>query len=370
MRVLHVITGLGTGGAEAMLVKLATATSAAVTQCVVSLLDEGTYGAVLEAAGIPVVALRAGGVRDLPRAVRAVRREVRAFAPDLVHTWMYHANVVGGLAALGTGRPVLWNIRANRITRDVERTATVLLARASGPLGWLVASRIVCNSDAAMQAHAGWGYPRGRMLRVDNGFDTARLVPDPAARQALRDQLGVADDVSLVGMLGRYSPIKGHDAFIAAALQVAGHGSAPHFVLAGPGVDATASPLREAARPLGGRVHLLRPTKPEAFFPALDLAVVPSVDEAFPNVLGEALSCGVPAVATDVGDCARVLGDAGRVVPPRDPAALAAAITAILDLPAAVRQGLGRSGRARMDREFSRARNAERYVALYRELAR
>lgn len=370
MRVLHVITGLGTGGAEAMLVKLVTATTATVEQRVVSLLDEGTQGAALAAAGVPVLPLRAGGVGDLPSAVRRVRREIRAFAPHLVHTWMYHANLVGGLAAFGSGRPVLWNIRANRITRDVERAATVLLARTSGPLGWLVASRIVCNSDAAIRAHARWGYPRGRMLRIDNGFDTARLAPDASVRRALRARLAVPDDVPLVGMLGRYSPIKGHDGFAAAAMRVAACVSAPAFVLAGPGVDAPESPLRDAARALGGRMHLLGPTKPEAYFPALDVAVVPSVDEAFPNVLGEALSCGVPAVVTDVGDCARVLGDAGRVVPPRNPAALADAIAALLDLEPATRKAMGLAARTRMEHEFALAKVSERYLALYGELVR
>ncbi len=352
-----------------MLVKLALATTAAVTQRVVSLLDEGTYGPTLEAAGIPVAALRAGGALDLLPAIGAVRREARAFAADVIHTWMYHANVVGGLAALGSRCPVLWNIRANRITPDVERAATVLLARTSGPIGWLVASRIVCNADAAIRAHSRWGYPRSRMLRIDNGFDTVRLAPDAAVRRALRERLGVDDAVPLVGMLGRYRPIKGHDGFVAAALRAAAHPSAPHFVLAGPGVDAAASPLREAARPLGGRVHFVGPIRPEQYFPALDLAVVPSVDEAFPNVLGEALACGVAAVVTDVGDCARVLGEAGRVVPPRDPGALASAILALLDLPNAARQRLGRAGRLRIEREFAMARIAERYLAVYRELA-
>lgn len=368
MRVVHVITGLETGGAEAMLTKLALASRDAVEQSVISLRDHGTHGAALEAAGISVTSLNLHRGAGLAAGLKRIRAALAGQAPTLLHAWMYHANAVGGLAAFGTGRPVIWNIRANRITTDVERRATVALARLSGLPARVLADAIVCNSDAAIAAHAGWGYPRGRMRRIDNGFDTARLKPDAQARAELRAQLGIPDDGILIGVLGRYTPIKGHPVFAAACAELLSD-SRVHAVVAGPGLDVDGAALRatlpEAYRP---RFHLHGAIGAHRFFPALDVAVLPSLDEAFPNVLGEAMACGVAAVATDVGDCARVAQNTGVIVRAGDAAALAAGLRTAIAWSPDERAARGRAARTRVEQEFSLSAVAEKYIGLYREL--
>jgi glycosyltransferase involved in cell wall biosynthesis len=367
VKVVHVITGLETGGAEAMLTKLALASASEVEQSVVSLRDHGTHGPALEAAGIEVTGLGLHRGASIGAALRAIRAQLSAPGPTLLHAWMYHANVLGGVAAVGTGRPVLWNIRANRISADVERVATVALARLSGLPARYLADAIVCNSDAAIAAHAGWGYPRRRMRRIDNGFDTERLRPDAAERSALRQRLGLPKDATLIGALGRFSPIKGHAVFAAACSEVLADPRV-HAVLAGPGVEAAAPVLRAAMPPdMQTRFHVLPATPAERFFPTLDLAVLPSLDEAFPNVLGEAMACGTPTVATDVGDCARVAGSTGLIVPAGNAAALAAGIRTALGWSREERESRGRAARERITQQFALSRVTERYLALYRE---
>ncbi len=351
-----------------MLTKLALASRDAVEQSVISLRDHGTHGAALEAAGIPVVDLNLHRGAGMTAGLKRIRSELAGNTPTLLHAWMYHANAIGGLAALWTGRPVIWNIRANRITTDVERTATVALARLSGLPARVLADAIVCNSDAAITAHAGWGYPRGRMRRIDNGFDTARLKPDAEVRSALRAQLGIPADGLLIGVLGRYTPIKGHPVFAAACAQVLSDARV-HAVVAGPGLDRDGEALR-ATLPdaFRARFHLHGAIGADRFFPALDVAVLPSLDEAFPNVLGEAMACGVAAVATDVGDCARVAQDTGVIVRAGDAEALAAGLRTALAWSADERAARGRAARNRVEQEFSLRAVADKYVGLYREL--
>lgn len=368
MRVVHVITGLETGGAEAMLTKLSLASRALVTQEVILLRDEGTHGETLKAAGIPVHSLQLHRGGGLGAGLSLIRSRLRSPEPTLLHAWMYHANLLGGLAAIGSGRPVIWNIRANRITADVERLSTVALARGSGVPARFLADAIVCNSDAAMAAHAAWGYPRKRMRRLDNGFDTERLRPDAAKRATLRAALGVPEGGVLIGVLGRFSPIKGHAIFAAACAEILKSENV-WAVVAGPGMLAARESLA-ALMPESLRSRFLahEPLAPQDFFPALDIAVLPSIDEAFPNVLGEAMACGVPAVATDVGDCARVLNGTGVLVQAGSAPALAGGLREALGWTPAERAARGAAARAYIVSEFSLGAVADKYRALYEEL--
>jgi glycosyltransferase involved in cell wall biosynthesis len=373
MRVAHVITGLEMGGAEHMLAKVAVGLADRVAQQVISLRDDGVFSEQLRAAGIPVHALGMRGVRDLRRGVRETAAHLSAFRPSVVQSWMYHAQLVGGAAASRARVPgTIWNIRANRITPDVERWRTVALARGGGLLARRWARAIVCNSDAAVRAHAAWGYPVERMRRIDNGFDTHSLAPNPGHRAALRAQLNVPAAARLVGMLGRRSAIKGQAYFLRAAVALAAAHPDVHFLLAGPGVDQPDPELDPLAADasLHGRVHRLGAiTPPDRVLAGLDIAVIPSVDEAFPNVLGEAMACGLPCVATDVGDCRRVLDGHGRIVPARDPGAIARAVQELLALPTDQRVRIGIAARQRVVAAFSMPVVLEAYHQLYLDVA-
>jgi glycosyltransferase involved in cell wall biosynthesis len=176
----------------------------------------------------------------------------------------------------------------------------------------------------------------------------------------------------VVGLLGRFDPDKDHRNFLAAAARVARAAPAAWFVLAGDGVDGANPTLRGwiEAHGLAGRVRLLglRSDVPR-LLSALDVLALSSRAEAFPNVLGEALACGVPCVATDCGDCREIVGPAGRIVPPRDPAALAAALLEVLALPAGARAALGAAGRERVAERYDLRGVARRYLALYAEVS-
>jgi glycosyltransferase involved in cell wall biosynthesis len=207
---------------------------------------------------------------------------------------------------------------------------------------------------------------------IPNGFDTDLFAPDAAARAEVRREIGVGDGVPLVGLVGRLHPMKDHATFLAAAAVVLRSHPAAHFVLVGRGVPESER-LQEQVGALGLRDHVHfqgeRHDVPRVFA-ALDVAVCSSYSEAFPNVVAEAMACGTPVVTTNAGDAASIVGNVGRIVPPRHPELLAAAVLELLAMTATSREALGLAGRARIVERYSLSSAASRYQSLYRELAR
>jgi glycosyltransferase involved in cell wall biosynthesis len=369
MKVCHVITGLSRGGAETMLEKLIGAMPSSTQHTVISLTGRGSVAEVLEARGARVIAL------DLPPGMRALtglpalRREIRAANADIVQTWMYHANLLGGIAARLCGiRAVVWNIRAAELNPGSEKSSTIWVARIGARLSRALARCVIVNSHAAAAVHERIGYPRDLLNLIPNGFDLAVFKPDHATRSAVRAELGIEENVPVIGMVGRVHPAKDHPTFLEAAGQL--HRERPDvvFVLSGRGAtqeNAVLQSLIEAAG-LGSAIRLLGSrSDPARVLAAMDVCSLTSLYESFPNVLGEAMACGVLCVATDVGDSAEIIGDAGAVVPPRDPEGLRRAWAFVLDLPPAERTMRSERARDSIRRRYELSSIATMYHQLY-----
>jgi glycosyltransferase involved in cell wall biosynthesis len=372
MKLLHVITGLGTGGAESMLLKLVWALRPPdVLSEVVSLSGGGPTGEKLLAAGVPVRELGMGRGRAGPGDVARLAMWTRAARPDVVQTWMYHADLVGGLAARLARVPVVWGIRQGSLDPRFNRWSTLGTAALCASLSRILPARIVVCSKNASDAHGEFGYSRDRMVVIPNGFDLSYLRPDLQARQSMREELGFPDSVLLVGLAARFDPQKDHRTFLRAAGRVHARHPEARFVLCGDGIDSGNSTVRGWVEEvgLGNACQLLgRREDVPRFFAALDVAVSSSSGEGFPNVVGEAMACGVPCVVTDVGDSAFLVGVTGLVVPPRDPEGLANAISVLLRDGAAGRRARGMAARERIEREFALPVVAARYRRLYEEV--
>lgn len=384
VRVAHVITGLEVGGAQMMLCKLLSALDrGAFEPLVVSLVVPGPMAESFRDLGVPVASLDLPRGRPDPRALVRLVRRLRAFRPDLVQTWMYHADLFGALVrpwlSISAPRPALvWNIRQSDLDPRMTRRSTRLVARVDAWLSWrgplLGPDRIICCSSRARTVHAALGYRDERITVIGNGFDLEAFRPNPAVRAGLRGELGLTKATPLVGLVGRFDPQKDLPTFIAAAARV--HGARPdcRFLLCGTGMDA-ANPtlagwladagLRDATALLGPRADMAN------VYPALDLLCLASAyGEGFPNVLGEAMACAVPAVVTDVGDSGLIVGDTGLTVTPRDPVALADALLALLAEDAAARMRRGQAARARIGEQYGLSRIAQLYGVLYQSLVR
>jgi glycosyltransferase involved in cell wall biosynthesis len=332
MRVLHIITGLNDGGAEAVLYRLVTH-DADNDHHVVSLTGEGKYGLLLQEKGIKVTALEMPRGRVTASGFLQLWRTVRAVRPDVVQTWMYHADLLGGLVTRLAGVPVVWGIRNTTLEPGRSSQTTIAVARMCGWLSRRVPRRIVACAHAAVTVHAALGYDAKRMVVIANGYDLGRFRPDGEARQRLRAEWGVTDDVPLLGMVARWDPYKDHANLIEALGLLAAQGQRFMAMLVGTGMTPENRELMQhiAKAGLTERVRLLGPrTDVPAIMAALDVHVISSSAEAFPNVVAEAMACGTPCVTTDVGDAAQIAGDTGWVVPPRNPQALAEALAQAL----------------------------------------
>lgn len=366
---IHIITGLNEGGAEAVLYRLCVHDTEN-HHVVVSLMDEGKYGPLLQAAGVEVHCLGMPRGRLTASGLMRLWRLLRQKRPDVVQTWMYHADLVGGAVARLAGvQAVCWGIRNTTLPPGTSARGTILVARLCARLSRWVPRAIVSCSHEAVRVHRALGYAARKFVVIPNGYDLARFAPDAAARQRLRAQWNVADETLLIGMVARFDPQKDHATLVAALARLARAGTPFCCVLAGTGIDDGNRNLRKGIDDagLGQAIRLLgRRDDVPAVMNALDVHVLSSCGEAFPNVLAEALACGTPCVTTDVGDAALIVGNTGWVVPARDPDALAGALVeasaARRDVVAWVERQ--RAARAHVALHF----DIERMVQSYREL--
>lgn len=374
MRVLYIITGLGTGGAEGMLLKLLERMDRErYTPMVISLTTTGEIGPRIAALGIQVRALGMTSGFPSPSSLLDLIRLIKQFKPDIVHTWLYHADLLGGVAAWLAGTPgIAWNLRNSNLDRDKTRWSTRLVVYVCAAISHWVPMQILSCSEAARRVHVKLGYSARKMVVIPNGFDLVRFRSDAESRLTVRKELELTDDAKLVGLIGRYDPQKNHLGFVEAAVAI--HIAMPevHFVLAGSGVDASNMALKALidAHGLADRMHLLgRRDDLPRLMAALDVLASSSHGEAFPNVLGEAMASCVPCVVTDVGDSAEIVGETGRVVQAGDMLGLAQQIVELLRLPTEEKRELGLKARARVDASYEIGFVTRHYEAFYDQLS-
>jgi glycosyltransferase involved in cell wall biosynthesis len=375
--VLHLITGLGVGGAETLLLDLVRSMpEREFHHRVVALVGGGALQQRFQAAGIPVHDLGVARGWPDPRALPRLRALLRAERPEILQGWMYHANLLGTLAAraLRPAPRVIWGLHAAALDfsryNPLTRVTTSLCARLSR---WPAA--VVANSEATRDYHVALGYHPAEWTVIYNGVDVRRFAPDPAARGSVRTELGIPDNAPLVGMFARWDPMKDHASFLHAAATLAAGHPLMHVVLAGQGVTADNAELAELTRTAGalhGRLHVLgvRSDMPR-LNAALDVAAVTSVSgESFSLACAEAMASAVPCVVTDLTFLPSLVGDTGIVVPRGRPDAVATGIERLLALGETERRALGARARDRIVARFSLEAMVRQYDALYRGLSR
>lgn len=368
--VLHLISGLDPGGAPILLEQMLDGLAArGFSGRVVSLSDAGEVAGSIRRRGVETTALgMPRGVPDprgLARLIALLRRE----RPALIQTWLYHADLLGAVAARAAGSPpVVWGVHHANLDPSLTKRSTVWTARACAAVSRLPRA-IVCCSQASRRVHVDAGYYGGRVEVIPNGVDPNRFRPDPAARRALRAEWGLSDEAPLVALVARFHPFKDHRTFLRAASRITDRRPETRFILCGEGVEESNAELERwiAAAGVGRRVRRLgRRADPERIYAAVDVAVSSSATEALPLAVAEAMAAGAAVVSTAAGDCAELVGDAGWTTPIGDWAALADAIEQALALTPAARLRIGAAARNRIVSHYSLDAAAERYAALYR----
>ena len=374
IRVLHLISSLDVGGAETQLLSLLSHSNRdRFDHSVLSLTSIGLIGDHIRQLGVSVGGLNMLRGVPSPQAVWELWKILKDLQPQVLQSWMYHADLLALFGRAKGTRKLVWNIRCSDVDmthyRFLSKWVVNLLSVCSG-----IPDGVVVNSHAGKLVHEQLGYHPKMWQIIPNGVDLDQARPDLSARIWLRQECKIAEDCLLIGLVARRDAMKDHPTFLMAAGII--HKKLPdvHFVLVGRGVDGADDELRtllaehdlmDATHLLGQREDALRITA------GLDIACSASAfGEGFSNAVGEAMACGVPCVVTDVGDSARIVGETGRIVLPKNPDALAHACLELVELGAAGRRALGGLARARMEEHYDIRAVTACYETLYTSLVR
>ncbi|MBF0445540.1 MAG: glycosyltransferase [Magnetococcales bacterium] len=357
-----------------MLYKLLSTIDRNTIDCeVISLTDIGPVGVKIQKLGIPVRSLKMKRGRPSPKAFYCLVRMLKLLPPTVVQTWMYHSDLIGGLAAKLAGNiPVVWGIRHSDLSPQGNKRSTIWTAKLCAALSNIIPKHIICNSKAAVKVHVDLGYSKDKMIVIPNGFDLQNFKPDNTAPKAIRQELNIAHDAILIGMVARFDPLKDHKNFIAAASILHGNMPMVHFLLCGDGITDKNSQLTQWINQanLHTHCHLLgRRDDIPTVAASLDIATSASFGEGFSNTIGEAMACSVPVVATDVGDSAYIVGDTGTIVPAKNPQALAGAWQDLISAGKTKRDSLGEAARRRIMTKFDLKTIGKQYETLYQSVA-
>lgn len=362
MRVMHVIPGLGVGGAERFLGRLADqlGTTHGVRQCVVSLDPRHVSGVDDFADGIEVRYLDCGQIWKLPIAVYKLRKLAVEFAPHIIQGWLYRGDLLATLCRTAAPRAVLfWNIRCSDA---ILRLSTRMLRRLCATLSYHQPDKIITCGKRALEAHKRAGYDPTRMVVINNGYDF------PVLNASQQDNHLRHEGTLLIGAVGRFDPSKDFGTLLRALslllksghnvrLEIAGRDCTYENKILASWIDNLG--LRQC---VGLRGELLNI---ESFYKAMDIFCQSSVSEGFPNAVCEAMSFGVVPVVTDAGEAAEIVGSDGFVVPISDDVQLADALAKVAALSPTKRLELGQRAARGVRERYQMSSIAEEYIEIY-----
>jgi len=364
-RILHVITDLELGGAETKLCKLlGAADRSRFSAAIVSLRSGGELQKQIDDLAVPVFNLGVMGSLPGPLSIWRLLRAVWQFDPDLIHGWMCHGNLAAQVAASFARRKpsVLWSVHQSLYGFEYDKWTTASVIRFCARLSDLPV-RIIYPSELSAAQHEAVGYDTRKRIVLDYGFDSETFRPSQQWRREIRSELGIANDTPLIGLVARYHPTKDHQTFLRAAALITKVFPQTQFILCGTHIDDRNQRLGALVCEL---VHLLGERRDvPRIMAALDIAASSSRAEGFPNVVGEAMSAGLPCVATNVSNVTTIIADTGRIVPAKDPVALAVALQELIAISPERRRALGAAARARIIERYSLELSVGRYEQVY-----
>jgi glycosyltransferase involved in cell wall biosynthesis len=337
---------------------------------VISLTTLGVIGKNLRANGVTVHALGMSWLLEFPLTLWRLVRLIHRYRPRVVQTWLYHADLLGGLAARLAGScGVVWGIRSTTIPQG-PLSVTFWLVRLCAVCSHFIPHRIVCCAQSAKSAHIALGFAAHKMTVIPNGYDFSFFDHDTGARARARAELGFGADHIVIGVVARFDPLKGLRDFVAAASQLAAKRTDTRFLMVGRDLDWSNAVLREWIES-GGAARVFRLVGEQSdvtyHLAAMEIFCLSSINEAFPNVVVEAMAMGLPCVVTRAGDAADILGDNGLVVPTRNPTALCEALLRMCDLSREERRALGESGRRKVRADYDIEHIKRKYEQVYAE---
>ena len=366
-KVLHIITGLRRGGAETMLINLLTfyKEESCFEHIILSLISDNDFHEEIKITGIKVYSLNIRSFALFPFYFIKLNRMVNSINPSIIQGWLYHGNIAVKISKMQL--PYLFSIHNSLTSIEKEKWLTRKIIKLGSLFSFRTNGIIYCSQVSLIQ-HEAIGYSKRKSIYIPNGFDTKKFHPDIKAKIGLKDELKIPNENLVFGQIARFHPIKNQLGLLRAFGELIKTMPLTSLVMIGENVNNSNSAIIQVIHEynLEEKVHLLGlRNNIDLLISGLDVLVSPSFSEAFPIVVGEAMACGVPCIATDVGDSADVIGDAGIIVEPDNEEALVKAMKYIALLSVNDRVELGKKARLRIIDNFGLKIVAERYEQLY-----
>lgn len=370
-KVLHVIVDTDVGGAELMLRRLILhpKSSSEISHTVVSLTSIGAIGKELLNNGVDVVGLGANSWCSKLTLIFLLVKEITQRKPDVVHTWMYHSDLLGGLAAkICRIQKIIWCVRSSDITKGTSNL-TILIRRMCASLSKSIPDTIIFAANVSKDVHISLGYNKEKSIVISNGFMCSLDKGDLFNRDSARSHIGISKDEICIISVARFNRVKDQYTFIRmASILLKSHNNLI-FLMVGRGnteknkelVDALEQHEIKEKFLLVGEVN-----NPSYYLKASDIFCLHSVTEGFPNSLGEAMLNGLPCVTTNVGDAAYMLDNLNYVVPHSNDNALASAVGNLAKMSITERSRIGAMNRQRIVENFSMITAVEKYLNVYK----
>ena len=342
--------------------------SAQSKSVIVSLGALGSVGAELRALGFNVQTLNLSKIWQVPKVVLKLTKLTRNYKPDIIHTWLYHADLIGTLAAIfARVKLIIWGIH----TTEVGSFSTAVVRRICAMLSYFFPSRIMCIAEASKNKHISIGYCSKKIQLFHNGLDFSKLQATKEERDKFRLDLGIDESAIVVGSLGRFHPVKGYDVFINAAVLLLHEFRNVRFLLIGKDLNRLNEELIGWINSTGftERFILLGERSDVAIcLSAMDIFCLHSRSEGLPTALAEGMAMALPCVATDVGDAGILLGNTGVLVKAVDPEVLANGLKQLITLTREERSRIGRLASERVRSKYTIEKTYDEFSKVYSEL--
>jgi glycosyltransferase involved in cell wall biosynthesis len=367
-KVVHVIISLNVGGAEKMMERLVIELSKdpSISQAVICLKGLESIGHRLQVQGFEVTSLGMKSLFGAPIAFYKLFKIFMVNRPSAVYTWMYHANLIGGLAAFFSGtKNIIWMIRNSAIPQGrFSLTSTII--KICSILSFYIPDKIVCNAEAGKSSHAKLGFCLANMIVIPNGYNLESFKPSFGLRSQIRKDLNLSDNTLLVGIVGRFDPLKDFRNFVQAAGLVSKNLDNVKFLMVGRDLDQNNIELKKWIddTQYPDNFILIGETDPHDFYASMDIFCLSSKAEGFPNVVAEAMAMKVPCVVTDAGDAATIVGESGLVVESMNPYALYEGLMAMLIIDEQRRQSFGSVARELIEAQYDIGSVSQKLIGL------
>ena len=370
---LHIITSLNIGGAESMLHRLIKFKPELIdSTIVVSLTDDGKIGLMLKDMGVTVISLEMHNWFSILSVIFKLKKIIQKEKPKIIHTWMYHANLLGGIAALmANNKNIIWSIRRSNLKYS-ESISTFFVMKIGALLSNIIPRKIVSVAESGVKNHEKYGYKKNKMIVIPNGFDLIKLKRDLLQRKIIRRKLDIFDDQLIIGSVGRFHDSKDYESLVASAPAVIRKFKNIKYMLIGRDIDSKNFTLMNWIAKTGYSSHFLllgEINDVAKYMSAMDIFCLSSITEGFPNVVGEAMSMALPCVVTDVGDIKKLVGDTAIIVEPSNKQMLSQGLCEMLSHNTVKRNKIGLKGRQKVEVEFPLSLICKKYYDFYASMS-